>query len=106
MQYAYGAQSSQQAVGIVEQSTGSGEVGGGDGGGSWYHRPPTLVGLLRLVVVLSPSWPSPFPPQHLRSMMSVRYAHVWPQPASSTSTAPSEVIVVGVLRLVFVPSPS
>ena len=36
----------------------------------------------------------------------MRYAHVWPLPASSTSTAPSEMIVVGVLRLVVVPSPS
>jgi hypothetical protein len=33
MQYAYGEQSSQQAVGIVEQSTGRGDCGGGQGGG-------------------------------------------------------------------------
>jgi hypothetical protein len=41
--------------------------------------PPTLivVGVVRAVVVPSPSWPKLFQPQHLRSALAVTYAHVW-----------------------------
>jgi hypothetical protein len=73
--------------------------------------PPRLivVGVLRLVVVLSPSWPRLFRPQHLSAELActLPYAHVWASPSASIlTTAPPESIVVGVLRLVVVPSPS
>ena len=70
--------------------------------------PPTLivVGVARLVVVPSPRWPLSFQPQHLRSVLAVTYAHVWTYPSASSPTAPPTLIVVGVARLVVVPSPS
>jgi hypothetical protein len=60
----------------------------------------------RLVVVPVPSWPFPLSPQHLRSALLVTYAHVWENPAASSPTTPPTSIVVGVLRVVVVPSPS
>jgi hypothetical protein len=65
-----------------------------------------VVGVLRVAVVLSPSWPFPLAPQHLRSALFVTYAHVWETPAASSPTAPPTSIVVGVLRVVVVLSPS
>ena len=58
-----------------------------------------------MVVVLSPSWPKSLKPQHLRSVPAGRYAHVWPFPSASSPTAPPTLIVVGVLRVMFLPSP-
>ena len=46
-------------------------------------------------------------PQHLRAPSSaVTYAQVWPLPSASSPTGPPTLIVVGVRRSVFVPSPS
>ena len=59
-----------------------------------------------MVVVLSPSWPLLLKPQHLRSALFVTYAHVWYHPSASSPTAPPTLIVVGVLRVIVVPSPS
>ena len=59
-----------------------------------------------MVVVLSPSWPTKLEPQHLRSVPAVTtFAHVCMLPSASSPTAPPTLIVVGVLRVIFVPSP-
>ena len=68
-----------------------------------------MVGVLRVVFVPSPSWPRLFRPQHLSADLActLPYAHVWASPrARILTTAPPELIVVGELRLVVVPSPS
>ena len=56
---------------------GGGDEGGGGGEGGGRASPWNKVGLIRSVVVPSPSWPSTFLPQHLRSELLVTYAHVW-----------------------------
>ena len=72
--------------------------------------PPTLivVGVSRLTVVPSPTWPSPLLPQHLRAPLpAVTYAHVRSNfPSASSPTAPPTAIVVGVVRWIVVPSPT
>ena len=80
-------------VGTIVRS-GGGEGGGGEGGGK--ASPENKVGLMRAIVVPSPSWPWPLAPQHLRSALLVTYAHVWEFPSASSPTAPPTLIVVGV----------
>jgi len=80
------------ASNLFDQGGGEGECGG--------------RARARVFVVLSPSWPESFLPQHLRSALFVTYAHVWWDPSASSPTAPPTSIVVGVVRSVVVPSPS
>jgi hypothetical protein len=83
-------------------------------GGDW--KPTTLTGVLRVVVVPSPSWPEPFNPQHStpRTVMAHVCASMERLPPLETSSAPLksgpagvEMTSTGALRLVpIVPSPS
>ena len=59
-----------------------------------------------MVVVPSPSWPLLFRPQHLRSALSITYAHVCLSPSASSPTAPPTLIVIGVVRSAVWPKPS
>ena len=69
-------------------------------------RPVTSTGVLRCVFVPSPSWPLPLNPQHLTPPAVVR-AQMW-LPLAETAATPEvrPVTSTGVLRCVFVPSPS
>jgi hypothetical protein len=70
--------------------------------------PETVTGLLRCVVVPSPSWALPFSPQHLIAP-SARIAQVCDAPAAIETAGLAEDIpetVTGLLRCVVVPSPS
>ncbi len=66
---------------------------------------PIWVGVVRLVLVPSPSWPVVFEPQAQR-VPSVRRATLWSPPAAKVSQLVSVPIWMGVRRSVVVPSPS
>ena len=73
------------------------------------HPPLTWTGVVRCVVVPSPSWPLPFHPQANRQVVSFR-PKVCSQPAATAVTPLLPIAPfatrVGVVRSVVVPSPS
>ena len=62
--------------------------GGGD---------PIWTGLVRLVVVPSPTWPSPLSP-HPQSVPSLRMPSEWLPPAAATAQVVSDPIWIGLVR--------
>ncbi len=69
-------------------------------------RPTTSTGVLRLVVVPSPNWPDPLPPQHLTPPPMVS-AQVCPSPAAMACMPLARPTTsTGVSRLVVLPSPN
>jgi hypothetical protein len=69
-------------------------------------NPVTSVGVVLFVVVLSPSCPRWFFPQHLTAPVESN-AQVWNPPAVMTLTPPDKPVTsVGVVRFVVVPSPT
>jgi hypothetical protein len=69
-------------------------------------RPLTAVGVLRLVVVPSPIWPSSFLPQHLSAPL-VRTAQDEPDPIEIDETPDVKPDTeTGEVRVVVVPSPN
>ena len=68
-------------------------------------KPDTTTGVVRVVVVPSPSWPSLLLPQHL-AVPSISDAHEKKYPAAIPATPVRPVTATGVERLIVVPSPS
>ena len=65
----------------------------------------TSTAVVLSVVVPSPSWPSPFPPQHLIAPPAST-AHVWPLPMAILVAVEIPVTSTEVMRWAVVPSPS
>ena len=72
-----------------------------------FEIPETVTGLVRLVVVPSPSAPFGFSPQHFTSLVDATTRQLCASPAEIVRTSEEKPdTVVGLLRLVVVPSPS
>src|SRR3990172_345410 len=69
-------------------------------------RPDTSTGVVRFVVVPSPSWPLALEPQHLRPAAAVRAQVCEPPVATATTPLARPATSTGVVRFVIVPSPS
>jgi len=67
--------------------------------------PDTLTGVVRVVVVPSPSRPEPFEPQHIR-LPSVSRAQEWILPTAMLVAVVMPETSTGAVRAMVVPSPS
>ena len=92
----------------VKSDGGGGGGDGGDGGGGGDRRKVTSftsTGVVRSVVVPSPSSPALLSPQHF-AVPSVSTAHEWSYPRTTLVAVVMPETSTGVVRSVVVPSPS